>query len=213
MKSDNPRWFRVPRNVTACYERLDLRRKPECPTVVGCIERLDAIRIASQKKATSFTVPYNECEHATEPMYHLRAMSRVQMQQDLRIGGGSEVDTVGFKFNPQLRIVVDFTIEDDHQTFIVTRHGLSSPIGKIDDREASVTQATSPVHTPPCTRPIGASSAHGLARLQEFSLLWRTRCKVVRENAVYATHVKMLGLLRLRSKDKLRARDGAAVRE
>ena len=94
MEADDAGRFRIARNMSAREQRLDLRGEAECPAIVCRVERLDAVGIARKEEATPRLVPDGESEHATEPMHHLGAVARVEMQQRLRVGGRAEARAV-----------------------------------------------------------------------------------------------------------------------
>src|SRR2546430_6683187 len=149
MEANNAGRFRVARNMLAREQRLDLRSKAECPAVVCCVERFDAVGVACKEDAAPHLVPDCECEHATEPMHHLGAVARVEVQERLRVGGRAEACTLGFELHTQLRIIVNLDIEHNDGAAALSCHRLGSAVGKIDDRKASMPQAAMPVPTPP----------------------------------------------------------------
>jgi hypothetical protein len=82
-------------------------------------------------------------------MYHLGAVPRIEMQERLGVGSGTETGAVSLKFDAQLRIVVDLAVEYDDESTVVTNHWLGSSLGKVDDRKPSVPQTAMPVQAPP----------------------------------------------------------------
>ena len=137
--------------MTAGKQRLDLRGEAECPAVVCGVERLDAVRVAREEEAAPCFVPDCECEHAAQPMHHLGAMTRVEVQEHLRIGGRAEARAVGLELDAQLRIVVDLAVEHDDEPAVFTDHRLRSALGEIDDRRAADARGRNAGHCPPCT--------------------------------------------------------------
>src|SRR4029077_7364990 len=116
IEADHAGWFRVARNLSAGEQRLDLRGEAECPAVVCGVERLDAVGVAREEEAAPRLIPDGECEHAAELVHYLGAMTRVEVQERLRVGGGAEARAVGLELGAQLRIVVDLAIEHDDET-------------------------------------------------------------------------------------------------
>jgi hypothetical protein len=53
-------------------------------------------------------------------MYHLAAVTLVEMQKCLRVGGRAEVGAVRFEFSTELRIVVNLAVEHDDKPTVLT---------------------------------------------------------------------------------------------
>src|ERR1700680_533941 len=121
-------------------QRLDLRGEAKGPAVVRCVEGLDAVRISRQKKATPLLVPDSESKHAPEPMYHLGAITCIEMQERFRVGSRAKVGAVPLELSAELRIVVDLAVEDNDKLTVITCHWLGSSVGKVDDRKPSMAQ-------------------------------------------------------------------------
>src|SRR5262249_25221753 len=49
-KSNPASWLRMARDLAPSQQRLDLRRKPQRPPVIGIVERLDTVGITHEQK-------------------------------------------------------------------------------------------------------------------------------------------------------------------
>src|SRR6202050_2748015 len=105
-------------------------------------------------------VPDGKRKHSTKPMYHLGAVTRVEMQQHLRVGARAEAGAVRLEFGTELRIIVDLAIEYDDEAAVFTGHWLGRTVGEVDDRKPSMPESAMPVRAPPGTRPIWAACTH-----------------------------------------------------
>src|ERR1700732_1305525 len=117
--------------MSAREQRLDLRGEAKGPAVIRCVEWLDPIRIARQEKASPLLGPDSESKHATEPMYHLGAVTSIEVQERLRVGSRAKVGAVLLEFSAELRIVVDLAVENNDESTILTCHWLGSSVGKV----------------------------------------------------------------------------------
>src|SRR2546422_6717218 len=70
------------------------------------------------------------------------------MDDDLRIGSGSEYVPTRFQLTPELQEIVDLAIEDSPHGFFLIRHGLVAA-RKIDDREPSKPESERSCHIVP----------------------------------------------------------------
>src|SRR5580700_1188374 len=120
MEADHTCRFRVSRNLSARKQCFDLGSKAECPAVVRGVERLNAVGIARQEEATLHLVPDSKSEHATQPVNHPCAVTRVEMQECLRVGGCAEVGAFRLEFSAELRIVVNLAVEHDDKPTVLT---------------------------------------------------------------------------------------------
>jgi hypothetical protein len=82
-------------------------------------------------------------------MYHLGAVTRVEMQEHLRVGGRAKAGALCLEFGTELRIIVDLAIEYDDETAVFTGHWLGSTVGEVDDRKPSMPEGAMPVRAPP----------------------------------------------------------------
>src|ERR1700677_2525906 len=96
-------------------------------------------------------VPDGKSEHSTKSMDHLGAVTRVEMQQHLRVGGRAEAGAVRLELGTELRIIVDLAIEYDDETAVFTGHWLRSTVGEVDDRKPSMPEGAMSVRAPPGT--------------------------------------------------------------
>src|SRR2546425_4180162 len=88
-------------------------------------------------------IPDRQAEHAVETIEHLIAPLLVSMDDDLRIGSGSEYVPTRFQLTPELQEIVDLAIEDYPHGFFLIRHGLVAT-RKIDDREPAKPESERP---------------------------------------------------------------------
>jgi hypothetical protein len=84
-------------------------------------------------------------------MNHLGTVTRVEMQERLRVGSRPKVGAVHLEFSAELRIVVDLAVEDHDESTIITCHWLGSSVGKVDDRKPSMPHTATPIRAPPST--------------------------------------------------------------
>ena len=74
---------------------------------------------------------------------HLIAPLLIPMDDDFRIGSGSEDVPICLQLTPELQKIVDLAIKDYPNGFFLVRHGLVAA-GKIDDREPSKAESERP---------------------------------------------------------------------
>src|ERR1700733_10908641 len=96
-------------------------------------------------------VPDGKRKHSTKPMYHLGAVTRVEMQEHLRVGGRAEAGAVRLEFGTELRIIVDLAIDCDDEPAVFAGHWLASTGGEGDDRQPSMPEGAMSVRAPPGT--------------------------------------------------------------
>ena len=109
------------------------------------VEGLHSEVIAGQQHLLGLPIVEGEGEHAVQPLDALRPPLLVGLQDDLRVGGRAEQAAAGLQLLPQLHVVVDLAVEDDHRS--LGGHGLL-PAGQVDDREALVGEGHRPLREP-----------------------------------------------------------------
>src|SRR5262249_27258005 len=115
MEAYEPSRLWVSRDAIAREQRLDLRCKTECPTVIRSVKRLDTVSVAREKQAVAFCVPHRECEHAAQTVHHLGAVLRIEVQQHFCIGARAESRSLSLEIPSQLRMIIDFAIKYDDE--------------------------------------------------------------------------------------------------
>ena len=150
-------------------QRLDLRRRPQRPPVVGDVERLDPVGVAGQQQPGAVGVPEREREHAPEVLDERRPLLLVEPEQDLGVRRRPEAVALPLEVALERLVVVDLAVEDDrHRPALAPgRHRLGAALGEVDDREPAVPQADAAVGPRP--RPLGVRPArrHPVARGRE----------------------------------------------
>ena len=170
-------------------QRLDLRREPQAPPVVGNIQGLDPEGIASQEQFLSEIVPDCERVHALECMDEFSAAMGVEMQENFSVAIRLEPVAFRFEFLPKLAIVVDLAVEGDVETAVRARHRLGAAIGEIDDGQPPMRQADAAIARHPQPGAVRAAGQHRIADAKQlFPIHWR-RALLVGERARYAAHI------------------------
>src|ERR1700758_5329472 len=100
-------------------------------------------------------------------MHQSFSITRVKMENSFGIGCCAEPDSCAFEFGAQLRVVVDFSVEHDDQTTVITHHRLGRAVGKIDDRKSPMTESAPSIRIPPRTAAVRAARTHRLPRREE----------------------------------------------
>ena len=124
VKTDDPRRFRIARDVTAGQQRLDLAGEPKGPAIVCGVQRFDAVGIARQEHRARRAVPQCKGEHAAQRVHHRLAVAGIEVKQDLGIGIAGEARAAGFELAAQLRIIVNLAVERHPVAAIGTGHRL-----------------------------------------------------------------------------------------
>ena len=85
-------------------------------------------------------IPYDEGEHADEPVERRLAPLRVGSQQHLGIGVGAETVPGRLKLVAQLEVVVDLAVVDDPVAAVGVGHRLLRRVGEVDDAEPTMAE-------------------------------------------------------------------------
>src|ERR1700678_1646949 len=103
--------------------------------VNAVVERLDADTIADEPEATLLCIPQSDGEHAAKFLQTFDApfFKGTQDNLGIRMICFPVPSPFPFQLAPDLRMVINLTIEDDLQRSIIIAHGLCGSRGKIDN--------------------------------------------------------------------------------
>ena len=124
----------LPPDTVEGQERTDLRGHREA---IGCfrpVERLDAERIASHEQLARGMIEDDEGEHADQARQDRGTPLGPPLEQNLGVAVRTESTAQRFKFGAQLKIIVDFPVENDGMGTVLRLHGLPAVGADIDDR-------------------------------------------------------------------------------
>jgi hypothetical protein len=112
-----------------------LRSESETAPVRVVEERFLAKSIAALEELVLDPIKNRERPHSIEPVQHGGAPLAITMQQHFRIRViGLKLVSCFLQLFPEFDMVVDFTVESDHQCIIRCPHRLGAP-SKINNRE------------------------------------------------------------------------------
>src|SRR5439155_2933665 len=90
------------------------------------------------------------------------------MDNDFGVGMVSAKAVSGrTQFAAQPQVVVDLTIEDNPDGFVLVGHWLSGSSAEVDDRKAAVRQPDAPIWGDPVGTTVRTAMYHGVAHLGE----------------------------------------------
>ncbi len=140
IKRDHPRRRRRGINST-CQQRLDLGGEAQTFAIIGVIQRLDAEGVTRQPQTALARIPERKREHAAQALHETLPFKRIQVQKRLGIAVAVIARAARFAPGAQLRMIVDFAVENNQQLPIFRRHGLGRAFTQINDREPTMGEA------------------------------------------------------------------------
>ena len=172
---------RVYTRVDAAYraQGRHLRGHRDALSVVGHVQRLDAVRVAGEEEPLLRSVPERKGVHPPQVLDHVPSVLGVEVQQHLRVGVRRKLIPFCLELSSKPLIVVDFSVVAHDERPVVSVHRLRAPLRKIEDRQPPVGQPdVSSVADP---QPVGvrASLRHAVAELTEPVLVDRPTVVVV----------------------------------
>ena len=111
-------------DLPAGNERFDLRRNPKSFAIVRVIKRLDAERIAREKKLIAPGVPNGEGVHASHPAQHRVAACFIEIKENFGVALRNEPPAALLEFFSQLAIIVNLAIKNNGERFVRVEHRL-----------------------------------------------------------------------------------------
>ena len=91
--------------------------------------------ISRDQEPLATKIPQGECEHAAEPLHTVVALVFVEVNYHLGIGMRREAMAGVQQSASKLAIVVNLSIQDDHDRAVLVEDGLIARL-QIDDRQA-----------------------------------------------------------------------------
>jgi hypothetical protein len=104
------------------------------------IKGLDPQSVPGQKKAFLTAIPQSEGKHPYKMLETINSPLKIGIEDHLRVGSAPEAVPVPFQDFTNLSKIINLTIMNDMHTSILTRHGLVSGSGQIDDGQPAMTQ-------------------------------------------------------------------------
>ena len=101
---------------------------------LGVVERLFAWQIACQQKLALNLDPQRCRKHAIQALEQVFAVVRVKMTDDLAVAIGPEAMPLPLELTPQLGIVVDLAVVDQHDLAALAIERLVA-VGEVNDGE------------------------------------------------------------------------------
>src|SRR5262249_31941984 len=120
------------------------------------VKRLLAESVAGGEQLALPAIPDGEGEHAVEPVHAGGAPLFVGAEDHLGVAPRAEAVALPLQLSEQFDVVVDLAGIGQGETTIVADHGLGCRVGKIDDRQAAMSQERK-------RRPIGRAGPDALA--------------------------------------------------
>ena len=120
----------------------------------------------AEDKPLASLIPDGEAEHTVEMIEDIGAPLLVPMYDHFSIASRAKGVTKPFELTAKLGEIIDFTIKDDPNGFLLIRHGLMAAL-KVDDRQTPEAKAESPRKEIPFVvrAPMYEGSSHGLESL------------------------------------------------
>ena len=181
-------WLGIMRNFATGEQRFDLGRKAQRPTIIGIVQRLDAIGVTRQEEPLALGIPNREGKHTPQVVHHRLALLVVEVQQNLGIRLAAKHPAFGFEAFAEGAIIVDLTVKRHDELTVSARHRLRASLRKIDDRETPMPKPDASVVRNPFALPIRSPRCHVIARAHEFVSIDGICCIMVGEDAVDAAH-------------------------
>ena len=107
--------FRARIDPATRQQRLSLRRDANGLSVIGIIERLDAIGIAGEEQAAVLFIPDGESEHAAQQLHHVWAVFGIESEKNRGVGPRRKCEAVGYQRIAQGAVIVNLVIIDNNQ--------------------------------------------------------------------------------------------------
>src|SRR5712691_8060105 len=117
-------------------DRFDLGAKDQSLSISVVIQRLLAKPITCCQETVAISVPNGEGEHAAQVLDTLITVLLIGVNDSLSITTCGKVMTMTLQFFPQLPVVIDFAIEDNHDALIFIKNGLMAA-SQVNNREAT----------------------------------------------------------------------------
>ncbi|MNQ87423.1 hypothetical protein D3C85_1026450 [compost metagenome] len=124
---------------TGRHQGLDLRSEVPVALMLGVEQRLDPQAVTHCQHQAALTVEQHHRELAAQAVEPGQARAAVQVQGDLAVRGGLEGGTVSFELGADAFVVVELTIDHDHQVTFVGNDRLHAVV-QADDAQTGMAE-------------------------------------------------------------------------
>src|SRR2546429_3082978 len=128
-------------------DRLDLRTKNQPSTGLRVIQRFDPKAVTRQQEPPLALIPHSESKHPAQVLNALFAELLIKMNDYFSVACGRKSMPPAFKLFSERLVVINFAVEDSHDSPVFVVYWLLSSI-QIDDAEPPHSDCEVPVSKP-----------------------------------------------------------------